>query len=150
MMSQITQSGRCRERLYRALKELNAASTDYMITIFYLLIHTCYLLNAFYGSSYLEKTGRGQYFTSSPKTWRKFLLKPRLKPFLSGPWRNTGARTASEITDTERGVSLLYRWINMALPAQTLNNLLFKLMTGAHSDNRSDKSPSRCTMASMK
>lgn len=46
--------------------------------------------------------GTGQYLASSPKTWRKFLVKPRLKPFLSGPWRKTGARTASKPTDREK------------------------------------------------
>lgn len=50
--------------------------------------------------AHLEKTGTGQYLASSPNTWRKFLLKPRLKPFLSVPWRNTGERTASEGTET--------------------------------------------------
>lgn len=49
---------------------------------------------------HLENTGIGQYLPSSPKTWQRFLLKPRLKPFLSAPWRNTGERTASEGTHT--------------------------------------------------
>lgn len=44
----------------------------------------------------------GQYLTSSPKTCRKFLLIPKLNPFLSVPWRNTGARTASEETHTKK------------------------------------------------
>lgn len=45
---------------------------------------------------YLENTGMGQCLPSSPKTWRRFFRQPRLKPFLSAPWRNTGERTASE------------------------------------------------------
>lgn len=61
---------------------------------------------------YLEKTGMGQYFFSSPKTWRKFLLKPRLNPFLSVPWRNTGERTASEgthmVTKSQSALRLVF------------------------------------------
>lgn len=65
---------------------------------------------------HLEKTGMGQYFTSSPKTWRKFLLTPRLKPFLSVPWRNTGERTASERTQTEKIQSDMKMNQDSALP----------------------------------
>lgn len=49
--------------------------------------------------NYLEKTGSGQYFFSSPNTWRKFLLIPKLKPFLSVPCWNAGARKASDGKD---------------------------------------------------
>lgn len=77
---------------------------------------------------YLEKTGIGQYFASSPKTWWKFLLKPRLKPFLSVPWRNTGERTASEGTHTGTK-SLTWGWINAVLHlswAASHNKSIFK------------------------
>lgn len=70
--------------------------------------------------AHLEKTGIGQYLTSSPNTWRKFLLKPRLKPFLSVPWRNTGERTASVTADEEQRKRIR----NTALPPQPLHNLL--------------------------
>lgn len=44
---------------------------------------------------YLVKTGSSQYFFSSPKTSLRFLPHPREKPFLSGPFRNVGARNVS-------------------------------------------------------
>lgn len=43
----------------------------------------------------LVKIGSSQYFFSSPKTSLRFLLHPREKPFLSGPFRNVGARNVS-------------------------------------------------------
>lgn len=69
--------------------------------------------------AHLEKTGIGQYLASSPKTWRKFLLKPRLKPFLSVPWRNTGERTASGRTHME----MTSQWMRMFPPnLQSVNS----------------------------
>lgn len=46
-------------------------------------------------TEYLVKIGSSQYFFSSPKTSLRFLLHPREKPFLSGPFRNVGARNVS-------------------------------------------------------
>lgn len=46
-------------------------------------------------TEYLVKIGISQYFFSSPKTSLRFLLHPREKPFLSGPFRNVGARNVS-------------------------------------------------------
>ena len=59
-------------------------------------------------SLYLEKTGRSQYLLSSPNTWRKFLLKPRPKPFLSVPWRKAGPRTASDRDTHKLALSFAY------------------------------------------
>ena len=66
-------------------------------------------------SLYLEKTGRSQYLLSSPNTWRKFLLKPRPKPFLSVPWRKAGPRTASD-RDTHKLV-LSFAYFTIVLVA---------------------------------
>ncbi len=46
--------------------------------------------------AHLVNTGINQSFLSSPNTCWRFLLSPTLKPFLSGPFWNTGAENASE------------------------------------------------------
>jgi len=43
--------------------------------------------------------GMHQHSLLSPNTWVMFLRKPRVKPFLSGPFLNTGALNASETKD---------------------------------------------------
>lgn len=45
----------------------------------------------------LENTGNSQYFFSSPNTCLRFLLKPKLKPFLSVLWWNMGALNTSKV-----------------------------------------------------
>lgn len=49
-----------------------------------------------YNNSYLVKTGNNQNLFSSPKTCLRFLLKPKLKPFLSVPCLKIGALNASK------------------------------------------------------
>lgn len=46
--------------------------------------------------AHLVNTGINQSFLSSPNTCWRFLHSPTLKPFLSGPFWNTGAENASE------------------------------------------------------
>lgn len=58
-------------------------------------------------TEYLVKIGSSQYFFSSPKTSLRFLLHPRENPFLSGPFRNVGARNVS--VKEKRGISRAIR-----------------------------------------
>lgn len=46
---------------------------------------------------YLVNTGQNQSFLSSPNTSIKFAFRPKLKPSLSWPVWNIGARNASEM-----------------------------------------------------
>lgn len=70
---------------------LSASSTDLIIT-------------------YLEAIGSNQSFFSSPNTCWRFFTKPRLNPFLSGPFWNTGAEKAS----ANRGHFSGKKWKSMA------------------------------------
>lgn len=114
-------------------------SLSFIICLWWLNDYLCHFFRQMcsddFESPYLEKTGIGQYLASSPKTWRKFLLKPRLKPFLSVPWRNTGERTASERTHMEPRSQCDRQMNKHNTPSQSRCHLLFRLLTGAHSDN---------------
>lgn len=44
----------------------------------------------------------------SPNTCSKFLRKPTLNPFLSGPLTKTGAEKASETQDQRKGLNFKY------------------------------------------
>lgn len=59
--------------------------------------------------TYLEAMGSNQSFFSSPNTCWRFFTKPRLNPFLSGPFWNTGAEKAS----AKRGNFSEKKWKSM-------------------------------------
>lgn len=48
-------------------------------------------------SPWLEAIGSNHSFFSSPNTCWRFFTKPRLNPFLSGPFWNTGVEKASKV-----------------------------------------------------